>query len=70
MMSQSHPEICMAPVEGILCVQYLLNRDNDVLKDDVVLGQMVFLVPCKLVENPRCKTCPMYSRLKTVILFS
>ena len=62
MMVQSHRETCMDPVEGILCIQYLLDRDSDVLKDDVVLGQIVILVqvgdvPCKLVENPRRPFC-------------
>ena len=66
----------MDPVEGILCVEYLLNKDN-ALKDDVVLGQIVTLVPvgdvpCELVENPKhpfCR-CQVFPPLKTVILFS
>ena len=52
----------MDPVAEILCVQHLLNGDDDVLKDDVVLGQIVILVqvgavPCELVENPRRPFC-------------
>ena len=60
MMVQSHQETCMDCVKGILCI--LVDGDNDVLKDDVILGQIVILVqvcdvPCKLVENPRRPFC-------------
>ena len=49
---------CVDSIKRILCVQDLLNRNDEVLKDDVILGQIV--VPaqvrdmtCQLVENSR-----------------
>ena len=63
MMVQSHRETCMDAVEGILCIefsiQYLLGRDNDVLKDDVVLGQIVILAQvggCALLACRKSQT--------------
>ena len=62
MMVQRHRETCVDPVEGILCIQDPLHGNDDVLKDDILLGQVVVPVQvrdvtCQLVENPGCLLC-------------